>query len=161
MQDTNGTINVEVKSIKKHESGLFNIHEEIWRFGTGKPSPMTVIRSFQGNYICTEDELPRFGFVERGITPQPTNDEDVGTHAVCAIGFSRKHNKWFGWSHRAIYGFGVGDVIKEGDCAAGHGFTEEYIKEHPEEDKSLPVGFTAHTLDDAKTMAIAFAKSVN
>ena len=23
--------------------------------------------------------------------------------------------KWYGWSHRAVYGFGIGDKIKEGD----------------------------------------------
>lgn len=25
--------------------------------------------------------------------------------------------KWYGWSHRAIYGFKVGDKVKKGDCA--------------------------------------------
>jgi hypothetical protein len=25
--------------------------------------------------------------------------------------------KWYGWSHRAVYGFGIGDKVKTGDCA--------------------------------------------
>lgn len=82
-------------------------------------------------------------------------------HQACQIGFSKKQNKWFGWSHRAIYGFTVGDVVKEGDCTASSGWTEEYLKDHPGEDDSLPIGFTAKTLEDAKLMAIAFARSVS
>ncbi len=32
-----------------------------------------------------------------------------------AIGFSEKEQKWYGWSHRAIHGFSVGEKIKKGD----------------------------------------------
>ena len=35
------------------------------------------------------------------------------THGV---GFSPKDGKWYGWSHRAIYGFEIGSTCKEGDC---------------------------------------------
>lgn len=79
---------------------------------------------------------------------------------TCSIGFCKREQKWYGWSHRAIFGFAVGDVAKEGDCVCSSGWTEEYLAEHPEEDLSLPAGFTAHTLDDARRMAIAFAESV-
>ena len=79
---------------------------------------------------------------------------------VCSIGFNKKEQKWYGWSHRAIFGFGIGDVVKEGSCCAESGYVEDYIKEHPEKDLSLPVGFEAKTLEDAKRMAIAFADSV-
>lgn len=81
--------------------------------------------------------------------------------SVCSIGFCKKDQKWFGWSHRAIYGFGVGDVVKEGDCTASSGYTDEYLKDHPDEDRSLPVGFKAKNLDDCRRMAIAFADSVS
>ena len=80
---------------------------------------------------------------------------------VCSIGFSEKDNKWYGWSHRAIYGFKIGDVVKKGDCCALSGLTEEYLKKHPEEDCSLPIGFKAKSLADCKKMAIAFADSVS
>ena len=36
-----------------------------------------------------------------------------------------------------------------------------YVKEHPEADISVPVGFVANTLEDAKRMALAFAESVS
>ena len=45
--------------------------------------------------------------------------------------------------------------------AGAFGTLQEYIKAHPEEDKSLSVGFKAKTLEDCKTMAIAFAESVS
>ncbi len=35
------------------------------------------------------------------------------THGV---GFSLKDGKWYGWSHRAIYGFKVGSACNKGDC---------------------------------------------
>jgi hypothetical protein len=38
---------------------------------------------------------------------------DELTHGV---GFSPKDNKWYGWSHRAIYGFEIGSTCKKGDC---------------------------------------------
>lgn len=32
--------------------------------------------------------------------------------------------KWYGWSHRAVHGFGIGDKIKKGDIAyAGREYT--------------------------------------
>lgn len=37
-------------------------------------------------------------------------------HCVCSIGFNEEEQKWYGWSHRAIYGFGIGSVVKKGDC---------------------------------------------
>ncbi len=78
---------------------------------------------------------------------------------VCSIGFHPVEQKWYGWSHRARYGFGIGDVVKEGDCCASSGWTDEYLKDHPDP-YVLPVGFEAKTLKDAKTMAKAFANSV-
>ena len=93
----------------------------------------------------------------RGIIPEKASP----FHNVCSIGYCPKENKWYGWSHRAIFGFGVGSVVKEGDCTASSGWTDEYLAEHPEENKALPVGFTAQTLEDAKCMAVAFAESVS
>ncbi|PCJ24104.1 MAG: hypothetical protein COA96_10185 [SAR86 cluster bacterium] len=94
---------------------------------------------------------------KRGITPELRTPNSN----VCSIGFCEKEQKWFGWSHRAIFGFGIGDIAKEGDCCTTSGFIEEYALAHPELDKTVPVGFEAKTLEDAKRMAIAFAESVS
>ena len=94
---------------------------------------------------------------KRGIKPEKAAPE----HNVCSIGFSEVSQQWYGWSHRSICSFAVGDVVKEGDCVASSGWTDEYLALHPEEDKRLPVGFQAATLADARRMAVAFAESVS
>jgi len=68
----------------------------------------------------------------------------TATSNICTIGYSQKQEKWFGWSHRAICGFKVGDVVKEGDVL------EAYFS----------VGFKAETIEQVKQMAAAFAESV-
>jgi hypothetical protein len=94
---------------------------------------------------------------KRDILPELSHPDNN----VCSIGWCEREEKWYGWSHRAIYGFGIGSMIKEGDCGAESGWIDEYLKEHPEEDRSLPVGFKAKTVYDARRMAIAFADSVS
>lgn len=64
------------------------------------------------------------------------------------IGFSEKEQKWYGWSHRAIYGFKIGDKCKDGDLGVGDGYT-------------FKDGDKLKTLDDCKQRAIDFAKSVD
>lgn len=62
---------------------------------------------FDGSYITRvgmEDDI-KF-LADREITEELTQ----------GVGFSPKDNKWYGWSHRAIYGFTIGSVVKKGDC---------------------------------------------
>lgn len=108
-----------------------------------------------GDYIG-DKRRAHFLITKKGIKPEKMSPSSN----VCSIGFCEREQKWYGWSHRAIFGFRVGDVVKEGDCTNSSGWTEEYLKDHPEDDRSLPIGFTANNLDDCKTMAIAFAESV-
>ena len=93
----------------------------------------------------------------RGIKPEKADP----SHNVCSIGFCALQQKWYGWSHRAFCGFGIGDIVKEGHCTASSGWTDEWLQEHPEDDLSLPIGFVAQDSVDAKRMAIAFAESVS
>lgn len=110
----------------------------------------------EGLYIGSPKNA-RYLIKKRGIKPELRSP----TSKVCSIGFCGKEQKWYGWSHRAIFGFGIGDVVKEGDCCASSGYTEAYLEEHPEDDTSLKVGFTAKDLVAAKIMAMAFAESVS
>lgn len=96
-----------------------------------------------GKYIGIETNA-KYLIEERGIAP-----ETIKGAKVCSIGFCEREQKWYGWSHRAIYGFGIGDVTQKGDCGVGY-----------EEDEIQP-GFVIETLADAKIVAIAFAKSVS
>jgi len=63
-------------------------------------------------------------------------------HAI--IGFSEKEQKWYGWSHRAIHGFAVGDEIKKGHIGA----------------EEIGLG-PLKTIEDCKRAAIIFSKSVS
>ncbi len=107
-----------------------------------------------GSYIGNL-ETAVFLTVAKGVEP-----EALPGHKVCSIGFNKREKKWYGWSHRAIFGFGVGAIAKEGDCVCSSGWTDEYLAGHPEKDLSLPIGFEAKTLEEAKRMAVAFAESV-
>ena len=119
----------------------------------------------KGEYIGDIKTLEML--LNKGIIPEvmPKNKHDkkanAGMGCTCSIGKSVKDDKWYGWSHRAIHGFKIGDKVKKGDCCASSGWTEEYLKKHPKEDLSLPIGFVAKTEKDTKRMAIAFAESVS
>lgn len=149
-------MDIQVLSVRKYKAG-YEIRTELWSHGdVDPPVEMKAAYTPDGEYIGTSKWAHRL-IVKRGIKPQKSKP----SHSVCSIGFCAKEQKWYGWSHRAICGFGIGDVIKEGDCTAESGWTDEYIAEHPEEDRSLPVGFKAATIEDAMRMAIAFAESVS
>ena len=122
----------------------------------GPPFEMRSAYTPEGQYIGNP-KMARFLVAKRGIKPE-SRAPDCN---VCSTGFCKGEQKWYGWSHRAIHGFAVGDAIKEGDLCTSSGWTDEYLAEHPEADTSLPVGFVAHTLADCQTMASAFAESVS
>lgn len=125
-------------------------------YGSNADMPIKYALSKSGDYIGDTKTahmlLKKFG-IEQFEVPE-------GCKVVC-IGYAPSRKKWYGWSHRAIHGIKVGDVVEEGDCMATSGWTDEYLKDHPEENMCLPVGFKAETSKDAKRMAIAFADSVS
>lgn len=45
------------------------------------------------------------------------------------IGFNPEENKWYGWSHRAICGFTIGDEIKRGDSAYHPTDKEDFLQD--------------------------------
>jgi hypothetical protein len=58
--------------------------------------------------------------------------ETIDDNNVCSIGFSPRDNKWYGWSHRALYGFSVGSKVVKGDCAYVGATPEDLIDNHAE-----------------------------
>lgn len=64
----------------------------------------------KGEYIGDEDWAKKLE--ERGIVPETREG-----WTVCSIGFCEREQKWYGWSHRAMHGFGIGSTVKRGDCA--------------------------------------------
>lgn len=61
-----------------------------------------------GEYIGSPKDA-RALVTKRGIAPEYRTE----TSSVCSIGFCARDGKWYGWSHRAICGFGVGDMLFE------------------------------------------------
>ena len=47
-----------------------------------------------------------------------------------SIAFQPDEQKWYGWSHRAIYGFGVGSTCKRGDSHYTPSTVEELYEDH-------------------------------
>jgi len=73
------------------------------------------VSKIDGSYLThvgLEDDLKHF--LKRGITEQIQSS--FKGKETANIGFNPKDKKWFGWSHRAIYGFGIGSKCKKGDC---------------------------------------------
>ena len=115
----------EILSVRRYKAGYEVREELIDDFGYGGQG-FTMKNSYtlDGHYIGDS----KWGYrlcTKRGIKPElayPDNN-------VCSIGFCEKEQKWYGWSHRAIYGFGVGDSVKKGDCAFIPNDPEELIRE--------------------------------
>jgi len=155
----------KILSIRRYKAG-YEIREELIdgsEYG-GDDFTMKTAYTPEGNYIGDSRTAYRLCKV-RGIKPEispapPCADDSPNT--VCSIGFSEQQQKWYGWSHRALYGFGVGDKVTSSDhLCSQSGWTDEFLEEHPEcDDVSLPVGFEAKTLKDARKMAIAYAEAV-
>lgn len=89
------------------------------------------------------DQLDRMG-IKREPPRQPS-------HTVSSTGFSEKDQKWYGWSHRAIAGFGVGDEVKDHDILSS--LSDVGGKYEP--------GYKPKSLAECKAMAEAFADAVS
>ena len=91
---------------------------------------------FDDSYITRVGMEEDVSFLaEREITEQLTS----------GVGFSPAEGKWYGWSHRAIYGFCIGSTCKKGDA-------------HYTESKGE---WEAGTMLDAKQMAQDFNEGVS
>jgi len=68
------------------------------------------------SYLTHEGSVDNINhIVDRGLT-QVQNMNNVAMNSA-NIGFSEDEQKWYGWSHRAFYGFGIGSEVNKGDCA--------------------------------------------
>ena len=63
-----------------------------------------------GDYIGPSKKAHRL-CKTRGIKPELVDN----SWSVCSIGFCEKDKKWYGWSYRHIYGFGIGSICEKGD----------------------------------------------
>ena len=87
------------------------------------------------NYLCRK----------KGIAPEKKNK----TIDICTIGYSERDKKYYGWSHRALCGFAIGDKIFQ--TRFGNDRTK-YINHGRK---------TIRTKADQRKAAIAFANYVS
>lgn len=74
---------------------------------------MVYTSKVDGSYLTrTGMEKSLKYLLKRGITDQIQSNNG---NTAC-IGFNPTKQKWYGWSHRAIYGFTIGSTCKKGDC---------------------------------------------
>ena len=144
----------KVHSVRKFKAG-YEIRDETVDTGV---EPLRWKRAYtpSGDYIGSSRWAHRL-CAQRGIAPEKSNP----AHSVCSIGFSEREQKWYGWSHRALFGFGIGYTAEQGSLPTESGYIDGYLEEHPELDRRVPVGFKVETLDDARRVAVAFAGSVS
>jgi hypothetical protein len=101
---------IKEQLLESHE--FHDVWEETWYWGDDQEpqsSKMIAARNKVGDYIGDKD-MANF-LAKHGIAAELNCDD----HDVCSIGWSERGQKYFGWSHRAIIGFGIGDMIFEED----------------------------------------------
>jgi len=87
-------------------------------------------------------------------------DKEITQELTYGVGFSPKENKWYGWSHRAIYGFTIGSTCKKGSCYYVPATPEELIEGYAgfyrdiSEESYLQHKSECQTLDDRSGIRI-------
>jgi len=112
-------------SIKLYDVAERDPHVYCWRGWAEDAKDLNTVRSMDGKRVYTHivcytqdghyvgDPGTAWMLLKRGIISPTISKEG---NSVCSIGYSIKDGKWYGWSHRAIYGFQIGDTVKKGDC---------------------------------------------
>lgn len=95
-----------------------------------------------GDYIGTPEDAHKI-VTERGIAPVAASPGET-----CCIGFCEREQRWFGWSHRAMTAYGIGDTI----------FADDIL--HLDYPDRYPAATTLGSLDACRQAAVDFAESV-
>lgn len=132
----------EERVLSEQDMGAYILKEVETTMGlTPKEKPVSLtyaISKVDGCYIGDEKDIEHL--IKKGIAPERAQKDCD----VCSIGYSEKDKKWYGWSHRAIQGFGIGD---HAETLSPWGSTGSEKK--------------IETDDEAKQAAIEFADSVS
>lgn len=104
--------------------GPFDIYTELVNFqcsdAVAHQVEMQVAYTKEGYYVGDKQQAEFL--IRKGITSQV---QPRGDGTTCVVGFCPDELKWYGWSHRAIYGFGIGSAVRQGDCAFSPSCPEE------------------------------------
>lgn len=158
----------------------FDLWNELWDDsdygGDGEGVKMESYRNKNGSYIEGRYRGRRPGLVKIIAKLEISPIKISSKHSVCSIGKSAVDGKWYGWSHRAMMGFGIGDKVfeerfNEGKlcriCKGEYRDGEDWDTPCLGEPCPSSVPFVRHgrktikTDKDAKAAAIAFARYVS
>lgn len=101
----------KVVVLKSETDGIFIYQTEFVTDPDNPPVTLNVAYTPDGLYVGNKEKaehLRRKGIVQVECLPDMK---------VCSIGFNPVEKKWYGWSHRGIYGFGIDSEVVKGDCA--------------------------------------------
>ena len=89
------------------------------------------------------DNLPKYStgkskvrFQDWLMIKSEKSDPDDTVHS---FGKSEADGKWYGWSHRAVYGFGKGDKVSKDICGNTSG--KEYTIQSDEQAREVAMAF--------------------
>lgn len=120
-----------------------------------------------GEYIGNP-KTAHYLVIKRGITPELATPKNN----VCSVGYCTTDGKWYGWSHRAIVGFGIGNKVFEErwEPDKSNPNYETYAKECAQKEYCDSPGdavpfiehgtVTIETLTQAREAAVAFANYI-
>jgi len=126
----------ETVFVQQHPKHGYEIRTEMVENPEEGCDPIKMLSAYTdaGNYIGNQ-QTAKFLCEEKEIKPElKTQDSNI-----CSIGFCEKEQQWYGWSHRAIHGFGVGSSVKKGDCAYVPDNAKELAIEHEEYNEKVEI----------------------
>lgn len=105
---------IEVLSSKVvEEREYYTVKEEVWGFSSEDMGTLIMATYNKEGVFIGNVDVAKMLCDNKNINPTIANAGDT----ICSIGFCESEQKWYGWSHRAIFGFGVGSEVSIGDCA--------------------------------------------
>jgi hypothetical protein len=100
------------KPVKRlREFPTFTLWEDVWSFN-GDDTTVRAYKNKQGDLIETQYKRGRRPGLIKTIARLQIQPEKISNeYHICSVGKSAVDGKWYGWSHRAIAGFGAGDRL--------------------------------------------------
>ena len=175
---------IKERHMRKFGYVIKTVEYDMKEFGMGESVIVKQCYTPDGHFIG-DINMARIICKKYNIKPQYIDENSN----ICQIGYCEDDGLWYGWSHRAIMGFDIGSTCKEGDIQytpdnvdelydslKKYHSEEELVKEedgvllkfgsdpHTSGGYKFYIGrgwWIAETKDEAKQMAIDFARGVS
>ena len=133
------------KKLQKFVNSISNVGESSIPEDEGK----IYYSKIDGSYLTRVGMEGDLDYLLRlGVTEQLQNCNNTEGNSI-NIGFNPLEQKWYGWSHRAIFGFGIGSKCKKGSCGYSasnkEDFTEASLKWYGDTDMDETYKINAST----------------